>query len=318
MAGRKTFIALSVLAGLLASLGPVQSANAPKFEVAAIKPCKSGDVAPIPGTKSGRGGSGRVTGSPGRLNAECQTVANLIRDAYLSYANGDPWPQPAGSLTRVAPVSDRLRHQEIKGSPGWVDSDHYTIEAKAEGSQNVEMMRGPMMKALLEDRFKLKLHRENREIPVYELTVAKGGAKLKAARDGSCFVADRDHPPPEQEPGQPFIAPCGGFSGDDLNGSTIANLCRQFSVLTDRDVIDKTGIIGVFDMRLEGLWEEARRSAPADGAAGPGNPPVGLPDPADVYAAARIAVQKLGLKLEPAKGSGEFLVIDHVEKPSGN
>jgi uncharacterized protein (TIGR03435 family) len=304
MEGRNAFIALSVMVGLLAA------AAAPKFEVAAIKPCKSGDVAPIPGTKSGRGGNGRVSGSPGRLNAECQTVASLIRDAYLSYANGEPWPQPAGFLTRVAPVSDRIRFQEIKGSPGWVNADRYTIEAKAEGAQSVEMMRGPMMKALLEDRFKLKLHRETREIPVYELTVGKGGPRLQAPRDGSCF--DRDHSPPEPEPGKPFLAPCGGFSGDDLNGSTIANLCRQFSVLTDRDVIDKTGIAGVFDMHLEGLWEDARHSVRADGA------PVGLPDPADFYGAARVAVQKLGLKLEPAKGSGEFLVIDHIEKPSEN
>ncbi len=311
------FIALSVTALLLAPLARGQSAATPKFEVAAIKPCKSGDVAPVPGTKSGRGGNGRVGGSPGRLNAECQTVASLIRDAYLGYPNGEPWPQPVGSLIRVAPVSDRLRFQEIKGSPGWVNSDRYTIEAKAEGAQSVEMMRGPLMKALLEDRFKLKVHRESREILVYELTVGKGGAKLQAARAGSCFVADRDHPPPEPEPGKPFLAPCGGFSGDDLNGSTIANLCRQFSTLTDRDVIDKTGITGVFDMRLEGLWQDARHSAPGDGAAGLSNSP-GLPDPVDFYTAARIAVQKLGLRLEPAKGSGESLVIDHVEKPSEN
>ena len=120
--------------------------------------------------------------------------------------------------------------------------------------------------------------------------------------------------------GQPFPRICGGFFGDDLNSSTMANLCRQFSVMRDRDVIDKTGITGVFDMHLESLWENARPSVAADGAAGPGDPsgPPIRPDPADVFAAARIAVQKLGLKLEPAKGSGQFLVIDHVEKPSGN
>jgi hypothetical protein len=85
---------------------------------------------------------GRVSGSPGRLNAECQTLANLIRDAYLSYPKGERWPQPLGSLTRVAPVSDRLRFQEIKGSPAWANSDRYTIEAEAEGPQSVEMMEG--------------------------------------------------------------------------------------------------------------------------------------------------------------------------------
>ena len=315
MASRNFFIALSVVAGFLASPSRAQSATTPRFEVASIKPCKAVDVAPVAGVKSGRGGAGRVTGSPGRLNAECQTVANLIREAYLSYPKGETWSQPVGSLTPVAPVSDRLRHQEIKGSPAWVNSDRYTIEAKAEGPQSLEMMRGPMMQALLEDRFKLKLHRENREIPVYELTVDKGGPKLKTTQDGSCIVIGPDHPPPG--PGEPFPRLCGGFVGDDLNGSTMANLCRQFSVLTDRDVIDKAGITGVFDFHLESLWEN---SAPADGAAGsnsPPGPPI-RPDPADVFVAARTALKKLGLKLEPAKGSGEFLVVDRVEKPSEN
>ena len=73
MAGRNFFIALSVVAGFLAPQSRAQSATTPKFEVASIKPCKAGDVAPVPGGKSGRGGVGRVTGSPGRLNAECQS-----------------------------------------------------------------------------------------------------------------------------------------------------------------------------------------------------------------------------------------------------
>ena len=318
MARWNVFAALLVVAGFLAPTARAQSAAARKFEVASIKPCKDGNVAPVAGAKSGRAGSGRASGSPGRLSAECQTVANLIRDAYLSYANGEPWPQPVGSLTRVAPVSERLRMQDLGGSPAWVNRDRYTIEAKAEGAPSLEMMRGPMMQGLLEDRFKLKIHRETREIPVYELTVDKGGPKLKPTHEGSCIVVDRDHPPPG--PGEPFPRICGGFFGDDLNGSTIANLCRQFSVQMDRDVIDKTGITGVFDMHLDSFWENAQHSPPADGAAGPNNPPGPpiRPDPAEVLAAARIAVQKLGLKLEPAKGSGEFLVIDRVERPSEN
>jgi len=315
MAGRNFFIALSVVAGFLEPVSRAQSATTPRFEVASIKPCKAVDVAPVAGVKSGRGGAGRVTGSPGRLNAECQTVANLIRDAYLSYPKGETWPQPVGSLTPVAPVSDRLRHQEIKGSPAWVNSDRYTIEAKAEGPQSLEMMRGPMMQVLLEDRFKLKLHREIRENPVYELTVDKGGPKgLTPTPDGSCVVMGHG---PSLEPGQPLPRFCGGLLGDDLYGSTMANLCRQFSVLTDRDVIDKTGITGVFDIHLESFW---RNSAPADGAGGVSNPPGPpiRPDPADVFAAAQTALKKVGLRLEPAKGSGEFLVIDRVEKPSEN
>jgi uncharacterized protein (TIGR03435 family) len=76
----------------------------------------------------------------------------------------------------------------------------------------------------------------------------------------------------------------------------------------------------VFDIRLESFWESARPISPADSAAGLSNapgPPI-RPDPAEVFAAARTAVKKLGLKLEPAKGSGEFLVIGHIEKPAEN
>ena len=117
MAARNVFIALSVVVGFLAPQGRAQSATTPKFEVASIKPCKAGDVAPVPGGKSGR--VGRVSGSPRRLNAECQTVANLIPDAYLSYPKGERWPQPVGSLTPLAPVSDRLRFfSGDQGKPG--------------------------------------------------------------------------------------------------------------------------------------------------------------------------------------------------------
>ena len=100
----------------------------------------------------------------------------------------------------------------------------------------------------------------------------------------------------------------------------MANLCRQFSVLLDRDVVDKTGIAGIFDIHLESLWRNGEPNISAAGVVGPGNPPGPpiRPDPADVFATAQIALKRVGLKLEPAKGSGEFLVIDRVEKPSEN
>jgi uncharacterized protein (TIGR03435 family) len=211
-------------------------------------------------------------------------------------------------------LSERIRGQEIKGSPPWVNDDRYTIEAKAEEAQRMEMMRGPMMQALLEERFNLKMHRETREVPVYELSADKGGPKLKPTEEGSCIVIDRNHPPPG--PDQPFPRICGGFFGNDLNGSTIANLCRQLSVLTDRDVIDGTGIAGVYDMHLDLLWENARTTTAATTSARSDLP--SQPDPADLFVSARTALKKLGMRLEPAKASGEFLVIDHVEKPSEN
>ena len=66
---------------------------------------------------------------------------------------------------------------QVLGGPGWIDSDHYDIAAKAEGTTSVQQLYGPMLRTLLEDRFRLKVHRETKEAPVYFLTVAKGGTR---------------------------------------------------------------------------------------------------------------------------------------------
>ncbi len=221
------------------------------------------------------------------------------------------------SATRMATaVPMPLKSVPISGGPPWIDSDRYDIDAKAEGAPGQKMMRGPMLQALLEDRYKLKIHRETKEVPVYALTVAKGGPKLlQAAQAGKCMTLDPGLPAPPR----PWTLPrCGIFirsgtkEGSDIYGVTMADLCRQFSSLMDRNVIDRTGITGTFDIfvpadrspadPMPGLSEAATPSTPAD-------PAFSLPF---------FLVQKLGLKLEPAKGPGESLVIDHVERPSGN
>jgi uncharacterized protein (TIGR03435 family) len=176
-----------------------------------------------------------------------------------------------------------------------------------------------MMQALLEERFKLKVHRESKEVPVYELTVAKGGRKLQASQEGSCITGP---PPSSRAPGQdpPRICGRGGIvekGGTAYPGNTIAQLCRNLSGFFDRDVVDKTGITGVFDIHID-----ASRVDLPDLSAGP--PAEGTPPPprewdrAATFKAFQAALPKIGLKLEPAKGSGVFLVIDHVERPSGN
>jgi len=159
-----------------------------KFEVASVKRCQDFD---------GGGGGGDPT--PGRLHLNCLTTANLIRMAYLVFPTGRP----------NEPVNPNSFLQPISGGPSWINSDRYRIDAKAEGPANLELMRGPMMQALLEDRFKLKLHRESRETNVFELIVSKGGAKLQAAKEGGCEVFDRNHPPPDPTPEQPNPVLCG-------------------------------------------------------------------------------------------------------------
>ena len=97
------------------------------------------------------------------------------------------------------------------------------------------------MQALLEDRFKLKIHRATRALPVYELRVAKAGMKLQPAKGGNCMVVDHDHPPPPlPDPGQPFPSVCGWFQGRYVYGTTMEGLSQELSARADRDVVDKT------------------------------------------------------------------------------
>jgi uncharacterized protein (TIGR03435 family) len=269
----------------------------PKFEVASIRPCEDG-------ASDARIANGNGGPSPGRLDLRCQSLKALIDRAYINFADGHEhvWaPQVA-----------------IEGGPSWIDSDRYRIEAKPENPQSRGTMNGPMLQALLEDRFKLRLHRQIREIPVYALTVAKGGPKLRPYQEGSCVPLDFDNlnlaPPPK--PGQPDPPFCGmsevTATGYSLYRTTIADFATEFSARLDRPVIDKTGIAGVFNIHLD--LSATDLGYPDRDSAAPGAPV----DPSAVFDAVRIAVQKLGLRLDPAKGPGQFLLIDSAEKPSGN
>ena len=129
----------------------------PSFTVASIKPCKAEE-----GSSRG-GGSWPPNVDPIRLSLNCLQLDFLIREAYLEYET----VRRAGGLNIFA--------IPITGEPGWLQSERFNIEAKTDSPVSQRMMLGPMLRALLEDRFKLKIHRETREVPTYELTVAKGG-----------------------------------------------------------------------------------------------------------------------------------------------
>jgi uncharacterized protein (TIGR03435 family) len=232
-------------------------------------------------------------------------VKSLITTAYTLYANG-----------RTNPLNDPLiLLAPIEGGPAWINSDRYSIDAKAEGSATQETMRGPMLRALLEDRFKLKIRRETREVPVYALTVAKNGAKLHPAEEGSCTPFDLTRPAPAPG-GKPWCK----FSGGARKGPNVTLETRGLSLdefakalimgnSLDRPVINRTGITGTFDFHLEyALDETSPRFRPDSGDAGD-------PPGPSIFTALQ---QQLGLKLDPAKGPGEFLVVDRVEKPSEN
>lgn len=293
----KTIAAVAALAAPMV-IGMAHPQPAPMFAIASVKPSDDCEDHPS-GIRFG------IRTSPGRLSIECQTVDFLIRQAYL--ANGRDYIY----------VSTRLFGQPIQGSLAWIGSSHYAIDAKAEGPESRETMLGPMMQRLLEERFKLKTHRQVREAPLYELRVGKGGAKLQAASDKSCspFDPEKTNPPPGTHSCGMFVRSLRpGSVPAALYGATMADLVRGLSRLLDREVIDKTNIAGVFDIRLEISVTDLfphHGVAPSD----PGAPDTAAdPQGTSIFA----AVQKLGLKLESARGQTEFLVIDHVERPSEN
>jgi uncharacterized protein (TIGR03435 family) len=220
------------------------------------------------------------------------------------------------SLKQLIVFAYDVPNNQVSGGQAWMDSNRYDIQAKAEGNSSVKQVEGPMLQALLEERFNLKAHRETAERPVYELTAEKGGVKMQLSKEGSCTPYSVDSPPPLPLPGAPHPVFCDfpRFGADGLNrtldgaGVSMAKLAGSLSRFgLDRPVIDRTGLAGGFDLHLKWSLE-----APAN-ATGPGttDDSAGL----SIFTALK---EQLGLKLESAKGPVEILVIDHVEKPSEN
>ncbi len=175
-----------------------------------------------------------------------------------------------------------------------------------------------MLRALLEERFRLKVHREFEEAPMYALTVAKGGFKVPPMKDGDCTT---DPPPmrgllPGEKPtcGTLFMTWTGGNRDLRFTGDTLSDLARSLGGGMDRYVIDKTGIEGRFILHLTYSPDENTPNMPFGT---PIRPERAADDPPGVSIFTALQEQ-LGLKLEPTKGPREFLVIDHVERPSSN
>jgi uncharacterized protein (TIGR03435 family) len=204
------------------------------------------------------------------------------------------------------------------GGPAWIDSEGYNIEAKPEA--NTDQKRAwLMLQTLLADRFRLTLHRETRELPVYDLTARNSGIKLPAPKEANC-VSFQPGMTPRSIPGS---VDCGyaplllSPTGLRMNGRKLhmADLIRELALTLGRPVMDKTGFTGEFDLNLnytdDALTKSPVSAAPDDPA---GNRVPAEPNLSIVFA----AMQQLGLKLEPAKGPVEVLVVDHAERPTAN
>jgi len=225
------------------------------------------------------------------------------------------------TLQILITLAYQVKPFQIEGANGWIASDRFDISAKPpEGSVTREQS-WMMLQALLEDRFKLAVHRTTKEVPIYALTAAKGGLKIKPASEDTCFkMVPGGPPPPPPGPGGRPVIPCGGFfmGPNTLQGGGISmsQLADGLTNILGRPVIDKSGFAGAFDVRLE-FSREGTQPMGAAGFGTPGAPPVTLPDNngPTIFTALQ---EQLGLKLESQKGPADLLVIDHAEKPSEN
>ncbi len=253
--------------------------------------CQSFEVASVkPSDPQARGT--RIGLSPGGIfTATNVTVKSLIQQAW------------------------DVRDFQISGGPGWLDTERYDIKAKGDGTglseeemgklpeaQRNKLMEEILMKlrALLADRFQLKLHRGTKEMPVYALSVAKGGPKIQLAKeDGS--------------PGGQMSMRRGG-AGAEITGNKVplSHLVHLLSDVVGRTVLDKTGLKENYDFKMSFAPDRGLGQQPP----GPGDdrqlPESGGPS---IFTALQ---EQLGLKLDAQKGPVEVLVIDSAQKASAN
>jgi uncharacterized protein (TIGR03435 family) len=188
-----------------------------------------------------------------------------------------------------------VKDYQVSGIPAWADStsiscDRYDVNAKGEGDEPLTADKArQMVQRLLAERFHLQFHRQMKDAPVYALVVIKGGHKLM------------EHSPE----GQPVLRMKSlPGSGIELtsNGGTITQLVNQISNHNgvDRPVLDQTGLTGNYDYKL--TWAAALGAAHGDSEA------------VTIFT----ALQELGLRLEPQRAPMEVLVVDRLDKPTGN
>lgn len=222
------------------------------------------------------------------------------------------------TLKEMIVIAWRIQPYQVSGGPEWLDSIHYDVIAKPE-NQSAQSELSQMLQTLLEDRFRLKLHRETKELPIYALVVARKDGKLgpglTKSKEGSCTPPDPSKPPPLLKPGERPTLGCGG-SMVSLRGMTavsvpIANL-TGLSRLLGRTVIDKTDLTGNFDISVEWTPDEALTVREQPGAQPPSTSDRSGPS---IFTALQ---EQLGLKLESQKGPVEIFVIEGAEKPSEN
>lgn len=288
----KRLLSASVLAVAAAAYGqtpnatPDNSTHAqlPAFEVASIKPDKSGTMMM------------RVMFTSDGISITNLPVHMLLREAFG--------------------ISDN----ELMAEPGWLNSDRFDIEAKV-ATEDVPKLKDlkpaehwAMLLPVFEERFGLKYHREKRELTQYELVVAKGGPKLKEATLGETYANGFKGPDGKSAGGMVRVEP-GDFIGQSTHLDTLVHfLSFQFH----SPVTDKTGLTGKYDIEMKWMPDEMGNGMmrPPDGSQSEAQnaAPAATTGPS-LFTALE---EQLGLKLEAHKEPADVIVIDHIEQPSPN
>jgi uncharacterized protein (TIGR03435 family) len=276
-----------VFIGMVAAPGVRAQSKAapPAFEVASVKPSSSQDARGT-GIEFFPGGRVRITNFP---------LYEMIGAAY-----DVPYQSP-----------------RMSGGPAWTHTERYDVDARAlEGAVPAKLSAKDrdarirlMLQNLMQDRFKLVIHHEIKEVPVYSLVVGKNGPKLKKSK-----AEEKDCTEGARFDGMPCHIFNGGM-GRGLHGTAVnmGDTVEFVEHWADRPVIDNTGLKGLFAIDTEG-WMPMRQMMPRDPAAGGGDE--GMSDP--LRSTLFTLFEGLGLKLELAKAPVEVFVIEHVERPSAN
>jgi uncharacterized protein (TIGR03435 family) len=183
-----------------------------------------------------------------------------------------------------------MQKSQLVGMPEWAKTEKWDVDGvpDAEGIPSLRQLQG-MMQKILAERFGLKAHREQRAIPVFALTVAKGGPKMTPnASDPNGWMDQQN-------------SAGNGRDVENLKNASMSDLALILQFRVDRPVVDQTGLKGRFDFKLQWTTDDAQ--APQADA------------PPGLFTAIQ---EQIGLKLEPVKAPAEVLVIDHVERAGAN